>query len=216
MSVFDVSSTLLYISASPCGANSTSRRVASAFLRAYEATNPEDNLVHLDLWDTELPPLDAMAAVAHRKILTGEPHTEEEAAAWHEMELVADQFKAADKLLIACPMWSFHIPYRLKHYLDLLVQPGLTFSWTRDEGYKGLVTGHSVQLILTRAGRYSRHSPAAAMDHQTSYLKFIFEFLGFSKIRILTVEPTWLEGREVAANKIEEGFVAARDAGRIL
>ena len=51
-------------------------------------------------------------------------------------------------------MWNFGIPYILKHYIDLIVQPGLTFSFSPSEGYKGLVTGKPVTVVYARGGAY--------------------------------------------------------------
>ena len=51
-----------------------------------------------------------------------------------------ERFKGADKYLFSLPMWNFGIPYKLKHYIDVLVQPTYTFSFSPKEGYKGLVT----------------------------------------------------------------------------
>ena len=52
------------------------------------------------------------------------------ASAWAGVRAIVDRFKSADKLLISVPMWNFGIPYALKHYIDVITQPGLTFAWT--------------------------------------------------------------------------------------
>jgi FMN-dependent NADH-azoreductase len=37
---------------------------------------------------------------------------------------VAEAFlKSADAYLISVPMWNFSIPYMLKHYIDIVIQP---------------------------------------------------------------------------------------------
>ena len=72
-----------------------------------------------------------------------------------------EQFVNADKFLLAIPMWNFGIPYRLKQYLDVILQPGYTFSFSPETGYSGLVTGkpaapHSVETVW--APKYSDQS----------------------------------------------------------
>lgn len=48
----------------------------------------------------------------------------------HEIE----RLEGADKVLISSPMCNFSIPYRLKHYLDLVCQPGLSFQQILQRG----------------------------------------------------------------------------------
>jgi FMN-dependent NADH-azoreductase len=87
-------------------------------------------------------------------------------------------------------MWNFGIPYKLKHYIDLLVQPGLTFSFSPEAGYKGLVTGKPVVAIYARGGAYGPGSGGEGYDQQSSYLKQILGFIGFTDIKEIFVEPT--------------------------
>ena len=106
------------------------------------------------------------------------------------MARIADHFKSADKYVVSLPMWNFGIPYKLKHYIDLLVQPGLTFGFTQEEGYKGLVTGKPLVAIYARGGAYGPGSGAEAADQQSAYLKQILGFIGFTHIQEIFVEPT--------------------------
>ncbi len=207
--------TLLHIQASPVGRASTSARVAEQFLRAYRKAHPADDVDALDVWSEPLPEFTSVAVSGQMKMLNKEPWNTEEAALWSQIIAAIERFKAAGKLLVSCPMWNFSIPYRLKHYFDVVVQPSLTYEWTPQNGYVGLVTGRPVQLILVRAGAYARPEKVW-MDHQMPYLKFMFEFLGFTDIRTLLVEPTLLEGPEIAERSIAEALAAAESAGKIL
>ena len=126
---------------------------------------------------------------------------------------IADHFKSADKYLVSLPMWNFSIPYRLKHYIDLLVHRGLTFSFTPEEGYKGLVTGKPLVAVYARGGAYSPGSGAESWDQQSTYLRHIFGFIGFTDIREIFVEPTEAtpasKGEAVAAaNRLAAGMAA--------
>jgi FMN-dependent NADH-azoreductase len=87
-------------------------------------------------------------------------------------------------------MWNFSIPYKLKHYIDLLVHRGLTFSFTPEEGYKGLVTGKPLVAVYARGGAYRPGSGAESWDQQTPYLRHILGFIGLTDIREIFVEPT--------------------------
>ena len=51
------------------------------------------------------------------------------------LERMAMRFALADRVLISTPMWNFGIPYKLKQWFDLIVQPGLTFRFDPAQGY---------------------------------------------------------------------------------
>ena len=56
-------------------------------------------------------------------------------------------------------MWNFSIPYRLKHYLDIIIQPTYTFSYTPETSYQGLVTGKPIFIAYARGGAISDGFP---------------------------------------------------------
>ena len=87
-------------------------------------------------------------------------------------------------------MWNFGIPYKLKHYIDVIVQPGYTFSFSPEEGYKGLMGGKPVAAVYARGGAYGSGTRAEAFDLQKAYLEHILGFIGFSDFQTILVEPT--------------------------
>ncbi len=205
---------VLYIKASPRTGRSHSLAVADAFLSSYLELNPGDEIVSLDLFATDLPPFDGLMVKARYNILHGEAHTPEEAAAWRRVEEVIAQFKAADKYVLATPMWNFSIPYRLKQYIDILVQPAYTFSYSPAEGYQGLVTGRPMFIAYARGGEYPPGTPAEAWDFQTKYLELIFRFIGVTDIRRIIVEPTLEGGTEVAQARRQAAIAQAREMAK--
>jgi len=204
---------LFYIESSPRKERSASIAVARHFLTAYRDACSLDTVESLDLWHTLLPRFDAAAMEAKYAILHGQSHTEEQRKAWQGVEKLVAQFKSADKYLISVPMWNFSIPYVLKHYLDVLVQPGLTFSYSPSEGYKGLVTGKPLALICARGGAYGAGTGAEAQDHQIAYLKQILRFIGFAKPQIIVIEPT-LASPEARANTLAAAKQKAEELAR--
>lgn len=205
---------VLYIKASPRVGRSHSLAVADAFLDSYRELHPAEDVVTLDLFATELPPFDGLLVNAKYNILHGRPHTPEEAAAWRQVEEIIAQFKAADKYVLATPMWNFSIPYRLKQYIDILVQPTYTFTYSPEEGYRGLVTGRPMFIAYARGGQYPPGTPAEAFDFQTTYLEFIFGFIGITDIRRVIVEPTLEGGPETAQAKRLAAIAQAREMAR--
>jgi FMN-dependent NADH-azoreductase len=181
---------LLYIEASPRKERSASIEVAKIFVDEYKRTHPEDVVEALDLWATHLPEFDGHVIDSKYVILHGLEHTDEQKKAWKSVENVIDQFTAADKFLFSLPMWNFSIPYKLKHYIDVLVQPGYTFSFSPEEGYQGLVTDKPLAIIYARGGAYGSGTGAEGYDMQKAYFEHILGFIGFNDFQTILVEPT--------------------------
>jgi len=205
---------LLYIKASPMKDRSYSSQAAEAFLKSYTEKNPHDTIETLDLWNSDIPDFDYMASEGKYKIMRGKSHTSEEGEAWKKIVETTDYFKSFDKIVLSTPMWNFSIPYRLKHYIDIIVQPGLTFSFSPDKGYTGLITGKPLQLILARGGVYAEGTEASAFDLQFPYLQSIFGFIGFTDIRSIFVEPTLAGGQEGAEEALKRSLETAKVAGK--
>lgn len=182
-------SKLLYIESSPRKDRSTSTEVARAFIAAFQNADPRNEVETLDLWDFQLPEFDGDSINAKYKVLHGENPTSEEAKAWDEISKITGRFKDADSYLFSIPMWNFSIPYKLKHFIDVITQPGLTFSFSPETGYQGLVTGKPGTVIYARGGDYSS-TETRAMDFQKTYMEMLLGFIGFQDIQTILVEPT--------------------------
>jgi FMN-dependent NADH-azoreductase len=183
-------SKLLHIQVSPRIGRSASIAVAEHFIEVYSAKHPDDTVETLDLWATALPEFDGATIDAKYAVLHGRDQTPAQLEAWQAVVRVADRFKSADKYLFSLPMWNFGIPYKLKHFIDVLVQPGLTFSFTPESGYKGLITGKPAVAIYARGGAYGPGSGAEGYDAQSAYLRQILGFIGFTDVKEIFVEPT--------------------------
>ena len=167
---------LLHIETSPRKERSTSIEAAKTFVDEYERTHPEDVVETLDLWTTHLPEFDGHVIDSKYVILHGLEHTDEQRQAWKGVEDVIRQFTKADKYLFSLPMWNFGIPY--------------TFSFSPEEGYKGLVTDKPIAIIYARGGAYGSGTGSESYDMQKAYLEHILGFIGFRDFQTLLVEPT--------------------------
>lgn len=181
---------LLHIQASPRVGRSASIAVAEHFLEVYRATHPGVTIETLNLWEADLPEFNGATLDAKYAVMHGQTHTPAQSEAWRAVVRIADHFKAADKYLFSLPMWNFGIPYRLKHFIDVLVQPGLAFAFAPETGYKGLITGKPAVAIYARGGAYGPGSGAEGYDAQSAYLRQILGFIGFTDIKEIFVEPT--------------------------
>jgi FMN-dependent NADH-azoreductase len=204
-------STMLYIQASPRIERSYSITVANAFVESYRAVRPRDEIITINLFQKDLPPFDGLYVQAKYTIMHGLQHINEERAAWSSVEALITEFKSADKYVMAVPMWNFSIPYRLKQYIDILVQPTYTFNITDAGGYDGLIKSKSIFLACSSGGEYPAGTPAEAYDFQTNYLKLILGFIGFTDIRLLTIGPTLNQGADVAKQKRAAAIIKARE-----
>jgi FMN-dependent NADH-azoreductase len=79
-------------------------------------------------------------------------------------------------------MWNGGIPYRLKHYIDVVHQPRITFG-IDGNGYFGLLKDKHATLVMT-SGAYAddRPSPAWGVDHQSTYMRAWLNQAGVTKI----------------------------------
>jgi len=208
-------SRLLYIQASPRGQRSHSIAVTDAFIEAYEQKHPDDEIVILNVFDESIPNFDGLAVQAKYTIMHGKPHSQAEQEVWKDVEQVIEQFTSADKYVLAVPMWNFSIPYRLKQYIDLLVQPGYTFSYSEDTGYQGLVSGKPILTVFARGGEYPPGSEAEAVDLQRKYIELIFGFMGFTDIRTVFVEPTLQGGPAVTREKLQGAIEKVKEMAEV-
>jgi len=202
-------SRILYIKASPRTGRSYSVAVADAFIESYRQSHPGDKIETIDLFQKKLPAFDLAAVTVKYKVIHTEQHTAQDKQIWAEVVSVIDEFKSADKYVMAVPMWNFSIPYRLKQYIDIIVQPGQTFAVGADGNYEGLVKGKPVFIVYSCGGEYVPGTAGEAFDFQKRYLELILGFIGFRDIRSVTVEPTLNSGPDVAKQKRAEAIEKA-------
>lgn len=202
---------LLYIKASPRGPRSHSIAVADAFLEAYLEKNPDApvTVATRNLFETDLPPFDGPTLQAKYNVIHGLTHDPAQHKAWETVKRYVEELKTCRMLVMAVPMWNFALPYRLKHYIDLVVQPGLSFG-VNENGSFGMIEDKPVFIAYASGGQYPAGSAAAVMDHQRPYLEMILNFMGLTNIRSVRVEAT-LSGDETVAQSRAGAIKAARE-----
>lgn len=183
--------TILQIDSSINGETSVSRTLTRSIVDQLKALSPEAEVVRRDLAAEPLPHL-TLAALADSSVV--------------------DEFLAADTVVVGAPMYNFAIPSQLKAWIDRLAVAGKTFRYT-EKGPRGLAGGKKVIVASSRGGFYGPETPLAALDHQESYLRVLFGFLGITNITFVRAEGVALgaEAREkaVAAARGEVGKLAA-------
>lgn len=182
--------TLLFIQASPRPADSFSLAAANLFLARLRQRLPELEVNSLDLWRAPLPEFDGAALAAKYARLAGRALAPREEAAWRTIEAMVARLDAADLVLIATPMWNFGIPYKLKHWIDLVTQPGLAFSFDAASGYRPLLRERPTLAIVASAGDYGAGPSWGRPDLATPHLKAALRFIGLGEITVLGQGPT--------------------------
>jgi len=196
---------LLYVEASPRKERSHSIAVSRAFLAAYRTANPGDTIEELDLFAEDLPPFDGDTLAAKYAVMGGEDFSAEQKSAWDAVTEKAERFKSFDKYVFSVPMWNFGVPYRLKHYIDYVTQPGLLFKVDDSGNYEGLCSGPAM-VISARGGEYNPSMPGG-YDYEAPYMALWCGFVGLEPDSLL-VQPTAQNGpdaaREARAAAIDE------------
>ena len=184
--------TVLHIDSSILGAGAASREL-SAEIAGREAARTGATIVRRDLAADPLPHLTGEGFLGRgAEPADRTPDQALDAA-------VLDEFLAADTIVIGAPMYNFSIPSNLKAWIDRIAVAGKTFQYGAN-GPEGLAGAKKVIVVSTRGGLYSE-GPAAIMDHQESYLRTVFGFMGVTDVEFVRAERLAF-GPEVRAEAI--------------
>jgi FMN-dependent NADH-azoreductase len=200
-------SKLLYVEASPLKSRSHTIAVSQAFLDAYRAVHPRDQIERLDLWQVALPPFDAQTIEAKFAVLRRGEFTAEQFERWEAVRRVSRHFNAADKYVFSVPMWNFGVPYVLKHYIDVVTLPGENWSWSRQTGYGTLLSGKKALAIYASANPHEQAGEDAD-DFQKPFMRRWLRFIGIEDVHEITLAPT-LSDPDAVARLRAESVVAA-------
>lgn len=179
-------SQLLHIDSSILGGNSVSRQLTAQIVASWRAANPNTEISYLDL-AVDTPSHLSAESLGFRLPAGSEGLSEIQQRENAISEALVSQFLAADVVVIGAPFYNFAIPSQLKAWIDRIAQVGRTFKYT-DKGPVGLAGGKTVIVASTRGGVYATSDAGNAMEHQESYLKTIFGFLGVTDVRFVRAE----------------------------
>ena len=175
---------LLHIDSSILGEGSVSRQLTAQLVATARATNDDVQLTYRDLVAQPLGHLTGahLAAGQSAKLKSAALHQDVEAG---QRDLEA--FLAADVVVVGAPMYNFGISSQLKAWIDRIAVAGKTFRYTA-KGPEGLAGAKKVFVVSTRGGFYGNGTPAAFLDHQETYLRGLFGFLGVTDITFIRAE----------------------------
>jgi len=190
---------LLHVIASPRGTLSRSNTVAAAYVEAFRARHPDAAIDTLDLWREDLPSFDGEAVAAKLAVMRQGSPDDAQRAAWQSILAVVERFRTADRYVFSVPMWNGSIPYRLKHYIDVIMQPGLLFNLDRAKGYSGLLREKRATVVYS-AGIYAPGCPPQfGADFQVTYFDWWLREAGITDIDTIRLPPLASSGDAGAA-----------------
>ncbi|MFD0682793.1 MULTISPECIES: NAD(P)H-dependent oxidoreductase [unclassified Paenibacillus] len=192
--------TVLYITTNPNDhETSYSMAVGEEFVQAYRSANPNDEVVHLDLYKIDIPQLDADVFSGWGKLGAGtafEKLTYAEKSKVSRLTELVDQFVAADKYVFVNPVWNYSYPPVMKAYIDSICVAGKTFQYIQGKGRVGLLSDKKAVHIQASGSVLSPSSAAGDFEMGHRHLDIIMEFLG-----VPSFEGIFVEGMAVAPDQ---------------
>ena len=192
-----------YIECSPRGERSHSTKIAQAYIEQAKKNISDLELNHINPWSLNLPEFDGDMLNAKYSVIRGTDPSADQVSAWSNVKNIFDEFNNADHYLFSVPMWNFNIPYKLKHYIDIITQPGMSWSYTPEDGYKGLMTDKTATIIYATGDGYGEGTGFESFDMQKPYVNLWLTFLGFKKIERVVVDRTLFDAETAEKNALD-------------
>lgn len=190
---------ILHIDSSILGSFSVSRQLSADIVARLRQATPDLEVNYRDLAREPLPHLSGSHIAAQQP---GSPPPSPDVKADLTLGgMLLDEFIAADIVVLGAPMYNFGISSQLKAWIDRVVIAGRTFRYSA-KGPEGLAGGKRVIVASSRGGVFSEGAPAAPLEHQESYLRAIFGFIGIPDVEIVRAEGLAV-GPELKAQAIK-------------
>ena len=203
---------LLHIIATPrekCESNTL--KISNALLEGLQARYTDLSIDEINLFREDLPAITCENIETKYKLMLGQPLDKHNKEAWANIERVIEHFLSADMYVITTPMWNLSIPYALKYYIDVIIQPGYLFKYDHGGQLVPLAVGKKMVCVTSRGGDYSQNSPFHAYDFQEPYLRSIFGFVGIYDLHFINAQPM-----DAGPELREKATLAAIDEARNL
>ena len=169
--------TILHLNTSIFGDDGQSSRLAAEFV----ARIPSARVIARDLAREPVPHLDAARFGAF--LSKPESRTAEQRAVLAYSDMLIEELRQTDTIVLGLPMYNFGIPSQLKAYFDHVARAGVTFRYT-EKGAVGLLTGKRAYVFAARGGLYA----GTPKDTQTAYVRDFLAFVGLSDVEFVYAE----------------------------
>jgi FMN-dependent NADH-azoreductase len=175
---------LLHIDSSIQGDRSVSRKLSARAADVWRAAHPRGAVTYRDLGSDPVPHIDAAVGLA--RMLPAQQHTPAQAASWALTELLVNEIKEADTILLGLPLYNFGAPSSVLAWVDHLIAPGLSVD---PETKAPLLGGREFVVLASRGGGYAEGTPRHGWDHAQPWLPHALAMTGLEP-RFITAELT--------------------------
>lgn len=192
-------SKLLVINAHPEFDSTTSVSLVGLrnFMDFYQEENSDEEIIEqINLYDDYIPQLDKTIFAAWNKQANNEKLNDEELHAISRMHELVQQFKSANKYVIAYPLHNFNVPSKLKDYMDNILIARETFKYTENGSVGLLNDGRSMVIIQGSGSIYTNNDWYTEVEYSHKYLKSMFNFIGIEDYKIMRVQGSSIINRE--------------------
>ncbi len=176
---------LLHVDSSILGGSSVSRQLSADIVAKLRQATPDLEIDYRDLAAEPLTHLSGSHITAQQP--GAAPPSAEVQADLALGATILGEFLGANIVVLGAPMYNFGISSQLKAWIDRIVIAGKTFRYA-ENGPQGLAGGKRVIIASSRGGVFSEGAAAAALDHQETYLRAVFSFIGVAEIEIVRAE----------------------------
>ena len=180
---------------------STSRALAKKLLDKIK--KPGDEIIYRDLDDEMLfvSGLTESGMKIDKKV-----QTEAHKKMFKLSDKLVNEIKECDIIIISAPIYNYGPPATLKAWSDLVARIGETFRFKDNGRREGLLKNKEAYLVITSGGTKLNSSE----DFLTPWLKFILNFFGIEKVKIISADQMALNYEKSikdAESQIENLFI---------
>lgn len=193
---------ILVVSYLPSLQNSRTKKLLDTFI---ENVKYKENIETLDLLKNtpDFITPEILKAYVNRNYM-GQNLTPEQEKNIAKVDAMTAQFKSADFVLFAYPMYNFSFPAMVKAYFDSVMLKGETFN-SSEKGFIGLMTNKKALILTSSGGSYSGDM-AVKYEHSVSLARLELEFMGFSDVRVI-----WAQGLDKKGAEVEKIIFDAQE-----
>lgn len=116
----------------------------------------------------------------------------EQAAILSASDTLVNELKDADTIVIATPVYNFHVPAALKAWIDMVARARETFRYT-ENGPEGLLKGKKVYVVVTSGGT----ALGSEADFITGWMTFVLGFIGLTDVTFIDSSGLMLDEEKV-------------------
>ncbi|USE37259.1 NAD(P)H-dependent oxidoreductase [Endozoicomonas sp. SCSIO W0465] len=155
--------------------------MSQKFVQRFLTVNPDTQHKMRDLAIAQIPHLDAEIVMGFGTPEDQKNDRQVEMTALSD--LLIEEVRSADVLVIGLPMYNFSLPSTLKSWFDFIARAGVTFKYT-EQGPVGLLAGKKAYIMAARGGQYA----GTEHDTQTALVRHFLSFIGIQDVEFVYAE----------------------------